>query len=248
MRVVLALAAVAVLAAGCGGAKTAAPETNPAASVKQAAAKTEQANSQHVKLRASITVQGRTVAMKGDGDFDTAARTGEMTVDANIAGLSMEIDQVMKGTDIYMRSPLFAAALPKGKTWLKIDLQTFGESQGLDVGTLLAQNPTETFSQLRATGSVTKVGEDGDTTHYRGRIDPAKLPSAVRNQGIEYRPYHVWVGKDDGYIHRMRVDYSAAGQKVAMTMRFSDFGKTVDVTVPAASETMVATNGFDLGG
>lgn len=247
-RAAFVVAALVLLLAGCGGAESAAPQPTPVDPVRQAAAKTQEAKTQHVRLNASITVQGRTVAMKGNGDFDNATKTGTMTVDANVAGLSMEIDQVLKGTDVYMRSPLFSAALPKGKTWVKIDLQKFGERRGIDVGALVAQSPAAMFSQLRAAGAVTKVGEDDDTTRYRGRIYPAEPPSAVRREGIRYRPFDVWVGKDDGFIHRLRVDYTAAGQKVAMTMRFSDFGKRVDVTVPPAFETMAANSGFDVGG
>src|SRR2546423_7368097 len=79
---------------------------------------------------------------------------------------------------LYMRSPLFADALPKGKTWLKLDLAKAAAAQGLDLSSLGAQSPTQTLAQLGGLASVTEVGDEqiggADTTHYRGRI--AKLP------------------------------------------------------------------------
>ena len=88
---------------------------------------------------------------------------------------------------------------------------------------------------------MTKVGDetiDGvDTTHYRGRLDLSKLKQLP---GAGTQPYDVWIGKDDGYVHRMRTGYGVGKQSVSMTMTFSDFGKDVSVTVPPQSQTFEA--------
>ena len=123
-----------------------------------------------------------------------------------------------------------------------LDVQRLGKSQGVDLSALLAQNPTQTFSQLQSSGHVTKVGDetiDGtDTTHYRGRLDLTKLKQFA---GATAQPYDVWIGKDDGYVHRIETGFSAGQQSITTTMDFSDFGKDVTVTVPPQSETFEAT-------
>jgi hypothetical protein len=172
-----------------------------------------------------------------------------MTVHANVQGLDVEIDEVLDGTIVYMKSPLFAAALPAGKTWLKLDLAKVGKSQGIDLSQLMGQDPAQSFAQLQASGQVTKVGDetiDGvDTTHYRGRIDLSKLPQGAKVAALahaKYGPYDVWIGKDDGYVRRVRSSYTLQQQSIGLTMNFSDFGKDVSVNVPAAAETADATS------
>lgn len=253
-RAALALAALAFVAAGCGsgGGSSSQTELTPAAYVMQSARKSAQAPSQHIRLNGTATVQGRTVAMKGSGDFDNEAKTGAMTLTALVGGLSIEIDEVLDGAVVYMKSPVFSAGLPKGKTWLRLDLQKAAAQQGFDLGGLLSQKPTDSLAQLQAVGDVTKVGEEeidgAQTTHYRATIDPAKLPKQLVKLNATFGAYHVWIGNDDGYVRRLRMTYSVQQQRIAMTMNFSDFGKDVSVVVPPASETYDATNLSGLGG
>ena len=245
-RLLLAAAVLPLLLAACGGGKHSSSggttvQLAPTAYVKQAAAKTAKAESEHAKLDGTVTLQGQTVTMTGEGDFDNAQHQGTMEVHAKVAGVDVQIDEVLDGTSIYLRSPLLAAAIPNGKTWMKLDLEKLDKAQGVDFSALLSQNPTQTFSQLQASRNVTKVGEetiDGvDTTHYRGRLDLTKLKQL---QGATAQPYDVWIGNDDGYVHRMKLGYSVGGQSMSMTMDFSDFGKDVSVTVPSQSDTFDA--------
>src|SRR5205085_5926135 len=95
---------------------------------------------------------------------------------------------------------------------------------------LTSQEPTQMLGRLQAVKGMTKVGDetiDGvDTTHYRGHIDAAKIPQAAKIQSLtnaRYGPYDVWVGKDDGYVHRLKLSYSygptgTARQAVTLTM------------------------------
>jgi uncharacterized protein YdeI (BOF family) len=245
-RLLLAAAVLPLLLAACGGGKQSSSGSTtvqlaPTAYVKEAASKTAKAESEQAKLDGTVTLQGQTVELTGEGDFDNAQHQGTMQVHAKVAGVDVQIDEVLDGTSIYLRSPLLAAAIPNGKTWMKLDLEKLGKAQGVDFSALLSQNPTQTFSQLQASRNVTKVGEetiDGvDTTHYRGRLDLTKLKQL---QGATAQPYDVWIGNDDGYVHRMKLGYSVGGQAVSMTMDFSDFGKDVSVTVPSQSDTFDA--------
>jgi LppX_LprAFG lipoprotein len=255
IAVLLVLSPLVLAACGSGGSSSgSSPQLTPAAYVMKAAKKSSAAPSEHVKLQATAGVQGQQVDITGSGDFDNTTRQGSMTAHASLGGLDMQIDEVMDGTTIYMKSPLFAAALPSGKTWLKLDLQKFGAAKGIDFSALLNQNPTQTLSQLEASGQVTEVGDETlygvPTTHYRGRIDLSKLPQGAKIEALtkaKYGPYNVWVGKDDGYVHQVVMSYSAvtpgAGRQTAtMTMTFSDFGKQVTVNVPPASDVVDATS------
>jgi hypothetical protein len=243
---VLALVATSALAAcGGGGGGSSDGSSNgssmatiaPVAYVKSAARKTAGVTSEHVALKGSAALNGQALIVTGDGDF--AQHSGSMHFDFNAGGLSGTIDATLDGTDLYLRSPLFTAALPPGKTWLKIDLTKVANANGVDLSTLISQDPSQTLARLRSISNVTELGTEQvggvATTHYRGRVTKAATAPA----GV----YDVWIGTDDRFVHRMKVA-SVIGprQHVVTTVDLSDFGKTVTVDVPPASETYDATN------
>jgi hypothetical protein len=211
----------------------------PTAYVKQAAQKSSAASSVHMKLRGSVTVPGgQSVVLSGDGGFTKS--DGSFRLEFNVGGLSGSIDAVMQGKALYVRSPLFSDALPKGKTWLRLDLAKTATAQGLDLAAIAAQDPAQTLARLSGLGNVKDLGTEQvggvDATHYRGR-----LAKAVAGQSAA--PFDVWVGKDDGYVRRVQFANAAAGSRpgTRITMDLSDFGKDVTITVPSAAETADAT-------
>ena len=255
VALLLVLAPLVLAACGSSGSSSSQQQLSPSASLKHAAKKSAQATSEHVDLKGTAAVQGQRLSLTGSGDFDNASHQGTMTAHAGVAGVTVDVDEVLDGTTIYMKSPLFAATLPGGKTWLKLDLQKLGKANGVDFGALLSQNPAQTLGQLQASGRVSKVGDetiDGvATTHYRATIDPSKIPQGQQLQALtnaKYGPYNVWIGKDDGYVHRVVTSYSYAvpgstgRQSFTLTENFSDFGKTVTVDVPPASDVVDATS------
>jgi hypothetical protein len=252
--VLLALAPLGLAACGsAGGSKSSGVTLSPAAYVAKAAKKSATAPSEHVKVQAVATVRGQEVDISGSGDFDNTSHQGAMTAHATVGGIDLQIDEVLNGTTIYMKSPLFAATLPAGKTWLKLDLQKVGKAKGIDFGALLSQDPNQSFAQLQASGQVTEVGEETlygvPTIHYRGHVDLSKLPQGAQIEALtkaKYGPYNVWIGKDDGYVHQVAMTYSyvtagAGRQTATMTTTFSDFGKSVTVNVPPASDVVDGT-------
>lgn len=259
-RAAAALVLLPLAPAACGGTSSShRQELSPVASVKTAAAKTARTSSEHVTINGSASVGGNLVTVTGNGDFDNPGRKGTMHVDFSVGGLGGSAEEVTSGSTIYLRSPLFASSLPSGKTWMKIDLERLGASKGIDLSALGIQDPARTLAQLQAIGNVTKVGDESvkgvDTTHYRGRVDVSKVPAAARIKALataKYGPYDVWIGKDDGYVHRVKLSYAlgtagAARQAVALTMDLSDFGKQVAVTTPSAAESFDATNASIIG-
>jgi uncharacterized protein YdeI (BOF family) len=252
----LALLVAPLALAACGGGSKTSKQTtlSPAAYVKSAAKKTAGAGSEHMTVKGSVAVQGQVVTLTGGGNFDNVAKSGAVHVDFNFAGLTGGIDEVMQGTTIYMKSPLFADALPSGKTWMKLDLQKALATKGIDFSALGSQDPTQTLAQLQRAGTVVKLGDEDvggvATTHYRAHVDLSKVPQGEKIKALAnatYGPIDIWIGKDDTLVRRMRVSYTMgpagpARQRISFTTEFSDFGKGVKVTVPPESETFDATN------
>jgi LppX/LprAFG-like lipoprotein len=221
--------------------------------VAQAATKTADKGSEHVTYSGTVSVAGQTMHMTGKGDFQNTPVLGAVSMTMKGDGQDTSVDAVMQGSTIYMRSPLFAKALPSGKSWLSLDLQKAGKQFGVDVSQFAQQSPTDVLTALEKTGTVTKVGDETlggeQTTHYHALIDvsriSARLSSAMRVKTI---PVDVWIG-GDGLVRRITesVTAAAAGQTAAtsMTTDFSNYGEQVNVQVPSADETLDMTK---LGG
>ena len=154
------------------------------------------------------------------------------------------MDVVLSGDKVYLRSPLFSLLLPTGKTWIELDLSKGATAGGIDLGSLLAQDPTQALDALQSLSAVTEVGTvqvgGVSATHYTATIKMTSNSAKVG--GV----YDVWVG-DDGYIHRVRTIVAGSSGSVSgavhATSTLSDFGEPVTVTVPPASQTVVSTNG-----
>ncbi|MEN3341465.1 MAG: hypothetical protein V7644_869 [Actinomycetota bacterium] len=256
-RVALTLLVLPLGAAACGGGGTSAKPTvsnlSPVAYVKGAARQTTKATSEHVSLKADATAGGQQISLAGAGDFDQQRHVGAMHVTFAAAGMNGSIDEVLSGTTVYMRSPLFGASLPQGKKWLKLDLQKAGKARGVDLSALLSQSPARSLGQLEGLRNVKKIGSEhvdgASATHYRGRIDLSKVPQGARLKALThatYTPFDIWVGDDDGYIRRFRFGVAymvpdGSDADFTITMDFSDFGKSVSVSEPPASEVFDAT-------
>jgi hypothetical protein len=154
------------------------------------------------------------------------------------------MDVVLSGNKVYLRSPLFGVVLPTGKTWVELDLSKGATAGGIDLGSLLSQDPSQALDALQNLSTVTEVGTAQlggvSTTHYKATVTKS---SATTNAG---GVYDVWVG-DDGYIHRVRTIVAGSSGSttgaVAATSNLSGFGEPVTVTVPPASQTVVSSNG-----
>jgi hypothetical protein len=251
MRRALVLMAVPLVLAACGGGSSSKSDSSatskPLESVHAAAKKTAGVTSEHLDMVVAATVQGQQVKVTGNGDFDNTKHVGSVVAHAAVQGIDLQIDEILAGSTLYMKSPFFAAMIPKGKTWLKLDLAKAAKTKGIDFDSLISQDPSRNFTELQASSDATKVGDETiggvATAHYRGHVDVSKLPQGAKIQqatGVKYGPYDVWVGRDDGYVHRLRTSYSyaAAGQhqSATLTMNFSDFGKAVTVNIPSAAD------------
>jgi hypothetical protein len=222
------------------------------------AADTTAGESMHMTMTATTNADGLSITMSGAGDFDNGAKAGAMTVTTTLPTVGkVTFDEVLDGHTIYMTSPLFASELPDGKKWMKLDLDKAMKSAGLDLNQLSSANPTSALSSLKAAGNVETVGTetvDGITlTHYRATLDPTKIPGYEKLEKLAhptYDPADVWIDAD-GHVRHTKVSYSAELQgtraEMVMDMRFSDFGKPVDVAVPTAAESVDKTDEASAG-
>jgi hypothetical protein len=163
---------------------------------------------------------------------------------------------------LYLQAP---GLIPGGKPWIKLDVEqalaalgAAGKAQGL-LG-VTGQSPADALKLLEQVGSVAEVGTEtidgAETTHYHATVDvaealanagaPAEALAAVKASGVATKvPVDVWIGTDDGYVHRMHVSYGSDvnGQSFSgeLTMTLSDWGTDVSVDVPDDSEVLDVT-------
>jgi hypothetical protein len=239
------LLALPFAAAACGGSKSSSNITvtlkaDPATAVKDAAAKTAKAGSEHLAIAGRIAANGQTVTFKGTGDFDTKKHLGSLNADFSVGGLNGSLEEVSSGKDAYVKSDLLGALTPGGKLWVKLDLAQTAKSQGVDITSFLSQDPTQALTQLQGLSNVQKVNTQiigSDATHYRATFDVPKA-KGVAKAGTGR--YDIWIGQD-GYVHQLKAVVTTGGATSTVTTDLSAFGEAVSITLPKAADTYDAT-------
>jgi hypothetical protein len=228
--------------------------TNP---VVAAAKKTATAKSSTFTMSVRTSVGGQSATMTGSG-----AQRGtdvKLTMRTRAAGLVLRFDALLLqeggGYVMYMRSPAFRAQLPKGKTWLRIDLAKQGASLGIDLSSLVSSS--QTIAPLeKGLVSTTRLGREvvagRSATRYRALVDLRRAARALpaygkqvaaieRATGIHLgrTSYDVWVA-GDGRIRRMHYSTPTAVGSVrgtaASTLTFLSFDTPVSITAPPRSQ------------
>lgn len=241
---VVPVALVALVLAACGGGGGGEVATTPDggnAVLASAAEQTRSAGSSKVSFNLVTdlpkAISEKPVTFTGDGVFDYANRTGEVTYDFSELFKSLgqnsndPVEMRFLPDVFYMKFPLITNFLPDAGPWLKFDLNTLSQEGGIDLSQLqqLGQSdPSQALDYLRATGSVETVGTeqlDGvETTHYKGTIEldkvadqvPAESQEQVRKAidqlkkqtGLTEIPTDVWVDAD-GLVRKMTFTYTA---------------------------------------
>src|SRR5215469_12975596 len=250
---VVILAAVAVLAAGCG--------TRQASAVALSAAVTNTAaTSSRVAISTTMSGPGMTTTITATGEFDYANRRGVLQMGGGLVPGGVEIRYLPPR--IYVRIADAAAfpGGPSGKPWVEIQLpsQADGSLPFLPPGDVNA-SPMDLLSALTAIASnVTDLGSATirgvAVTHYRVMVDLAKAEAQQRPQArAEFHafasslnatmlPVDVWVD-GQAMVRRLAVSLPAprgsgmpAGLRLSEAVDFYDFGIPVLVSAPPASE------------
>ncbi|HEV3353911.1 MAG TPA: hypothetical protein VG076_13370 [Acidimicrobiales bacterium] len=261
MRRLAAVGVVALLLAACGGGGSSAALTL----VRDAPKKTTDAGTSRLEvLIERPQAQGGPAApIKITGEADYQAHRGHMLIDLSQFGLpGPPIDAVFDNVTVYEKFPAaLGAALPAGKSWVKVDLATAGKNVGVDVGSLSqaqAGDPSQTLDYLRgASDNVTRVGTEDvrgtQTTHYKVVVDLNKaaeasptakdaIRSAIKLLGSSTQPLDLWVDAQ-GRVRQMKYTVDLSKSKVAtstpdvpgsvtFTLNLFDFGIPVQAQVP----------------
>jgi len=269
-RLAAVVVAIGVLGAACGGGGTPAVVTL----VRDAPKKTIDAGTSRLAITidrpptqgaAGTPTASPPITITGEADYQ--AHRGHMLIDLSEFGLQgPPIDAVFDNATVYEKfPPALAAALPPGKSWVKVDLATAGKSVGVDLQGLSqsqAGDPSQTLDYLRgASNKVTTVGSEDvrgtPTTHYRAVIDLNKaadasptardaIKSTIKLLGTSTQPIDVWVDAQ-GRARRLKYTVDLSKSKVApstpnlpgsvtFTLELYDFGAPVQADVPPADQ------------
>ena len=268
VRAIVAVAAAALLVAGCGQPRE---EDNAALdAIRLAADNAAEAGSSRMTMTMTMTGMPGTdeFVTVGRGVFDTEREIGKMTMSmTGMAGMpSMQMDVVSDGMVVYMRVPQMASMLG-GKSWIKMDMAAMGEMAGVDIDALSQMgqsDPTQYLAYLRgAADRVEVIGEQElrgiHTTHYFAETDLARAaenaPEEVRERAeasIEYlkglledgtMPINVWID-DEGLPRRMTTSYEMRMPETDQTIDFEmemdilEYGVKVRAQPPPESATV----------
>jgi hypothetical protein len=255
--------AIALIAGGGGG------RGGVLDPVAKAADTTAAAGSAEFGLAGSVTAGGQTVPLSGSGKMDTKNQKVHMSIATTVPGAGpMTIEEILDGTVIYMKFPQLAGQMPGGKQWMKLDLQEFGKSLGVDFQKLMGAsrgntNPADFLSYLKAVGNSQVVGRESirgvSTTHYRATIDLQKaldevgdkrakqaLKQLYSSSGATAMPVDAWVDRE-GLVRResfqMAMSPPGAGRvSMNMTFEFIRFGVPVDANPPPDDQVFDVTS------
>ena len=258
----LAFGLCATALVGCGG------DTLSFDPVAHAAGKTVDSQSARVAFSATMNAEGvGAMSFDGTGAYDGRSRSGWMDMKLNMpllleqGGRSPRMQMIFDGSDgfvMYMRSSLFSAALPGGKSWVKMDLAKLAGKEGVDLEGLMNANqasPEQSLRMLMASSDSHVIDYDRVrgvlTTHYGLKVDLrrlAKQNEALRQSldtlidltGADPFPAEAWIDSH-GRVRKLQVTMSMGaklGQPVSMTMveELYDFGTRVKVAMPPASQ------------
>jgi hypothetical protein len=277
MRVRLSAVALGVAAIAASGAISGCGASNAIDPVAKAA----DLSTATPGFRMSMTMQISTPALPsgitatGTGTFDPPAHTGRLAMTMALPGSAavrqvfgssgLHLEEVLKGTTVYVKLPAALAARIPGassRPWLKVDLSKLG-GQGSALSSLTSNpvsgDPSQLLQYLRGSGGMTKVATEQvtgrSTSHYRGHVSldqvASRVPAASRqalthaismleSQGFPKQlPVDVWVD-GQGLVRQMQMKLSASpsGQSLAMTIRVTipQYGHQPTPAVPPASQ------------
>jgi|SRR3954451_4130244 hypothetical protein len=263
-RLVIAVLLALPLAAACGSTQSAkSTHDGSGANIRDtlisAAGATTRAGSARVAMTMSLSSAGQSLmTMNGTGGAMFRPSRAVMTFRYTASPLlgrvnGMRMTEVMTGTTLYMRSPLFSAHA--GKPWVKTDLNSMVPGGG-DLASSGPSDPSQILGYLRSvSSSIQRVGDDKirgvSTIHYRATVDYAQMAAkaspaaaaalhkAIQTMGTSTVPMDVWLD-DQGRATRIGISMhmQVQGHPLDMKMSFDyfDFGAHVTVHVPPPSQ------------
>ena len=246
MAVVRRLPALLLLAAvlsACGGGSSSSPD---AATARRT---TVAEKSARFTLLIDAVVGGQTVQSSETGTIAFTKRLAHLYKLVPGGGTPQEL--ILEGPYTYTNANVAAALKdPSVKPWTKLDTRRLSASDRTTHPDELAHVRALVYlpdgiERAKRMDSTTVAGER--VTRFSGNVDPTRLvaraPAAERSSiGVALRndypakpfPATFWLD-DGGRVRRVLVAYTTAGgTQISLHGRFSEFGTTIDTTLPPA--------------
>jgi len=171
-RTLLVLASLSVLVACAEGPAPISPRD----AVLDAMSAVYEAGTYHQELEMSLSAEGQSFSITGVADVDNERQKIDMTMDLGLLGGEMQV--VMDGGIVYMRSPAFADA---PTPWVSMDPEKMDPARAAQFGGFGA-GTTDPSAYAGLFAGVFDVKDSGQveirgvsTTHYVGTIDLEKV-------------------------------------------------------------------------
>jgi hypothetical protein len=235
-----------------------------AAFVRQSAAKTLAERTANVTLAGTVQVAGRTATVGGTGAINFAANAMEFNMSIGSPGQLVTERELMVNGNLYISLTISGTSLAKltgGRDWIETPISQSSSTN------LVGSDPVSSLSLLEQQGITvrqigTKVIEGQSCTGYAVTPTKAALLASVRSEftRLGYSPaainqevtlaermlpptVTVWLDAQ-GLMREMSMNLglqtggSGTAVSVSMVMYVSYYGSPVQVTAPAASDTI----------
>jgi hypothetical protein len=244
-RRALMLAAAAALAAGgaaCGGG-----QTSVQAALATIADRTDEQESMRMRASAVTTRGAERVEMTFSGTStanSSAMRMHGVLREPRDEPMSMEM--IIRGDELWMRSPQLADVMPAGKRWMHVRDKSMATT---------TMSPSDFVELLRDSETVAEAGREPlrgrPSTRYRGTVTVDELldhsPPETRRQFAAFRRFkdlrigvEVWVHDHSDLPGRMDLNIRAMhrGRRSAMRMNVDilEYGVPVNAEPPPADQ------------
>ncbi|MEO7448909.1 MAG: LppX_LprAFG lipoprotein [Humibacillus sp.] len=187
--------------------------------------------SAHVSM--DMNAAGQSLTMQGDTKIDAANPAMKMSMDM---GSQLKLEMILIDKKVFIKGIPGVAA---GKWAVADSSSELGKQMA---GALAQGDPTKMYAQFdKAVTDVSSKGEetvDGEKTwKYELTLDTsamgASLPAGSTVKMPKTITYLAWIDADN---HLRKVTFDVMGSKATMLM--SKYGEPVDITAPAAADTV----------
>jgi hypothetical protein len=172
-KLLSSLAVSSVLLAACADGPA---PVNPRDAVLNAMKAVYEVGTFHQELEMSMSGAGESFSMSGEADVDNVQKRIDMTMDLGMLGGEMQL--LMDGGVVYMRSPVFQDA---GTEWISMDPSKMDPAAAAQFGGF-GTGTTDPSAYIGLFAGVFDVKVSGEqelqgvpTTHYVGTIDLKKV-------------------------------------------------------------------------
>jgi hypothetical protein len=242
VRLAALLALSAVLVAGCGRSSSSADDDHPTFAGVQA--RTKAAGPARFRMLIGINAGGTRITAEENGTTSFGARRAHLY--KQLPGGQFPQELVVIGPYTYTNANVQAAlADPSIPPWTKLDTRKLTPKQRHDQPDELAHVQAPAYLPAGVSGATYGGKESDGTFRFSGRVDPKRLaggvpPAILTALANDYPgatfPATFWLD-DQGRLRRVLVRYSTPqGTKLTLDTTYSEFGRRVDLTLPAAGK------------